>query len=220
MTGEGLGNILLTKLTTLGRLDIADLRGQGYDGAPTMSGRFNGCQAVVQRHQPLASYTHCFSHRVNLVISKACNLPAFRSMLVTVSQICDFFCNSPKRTKMLEDLVEADETVTAHKKRRLKSLCDTRCVERHHSIAILVELFPFVINVISMLDDEGDDRAVALLGAISRTNFVCALAVANEILAITPSKQCPAERHATPWGRLRPSEGAEPEVQRPQGAER
>ena len=85
---------------------------------------------------------------------------------------------------MLEDLVEADETVTAHKKRRLKSLCH-QMVERHHSIAILVELFPFVINMISMLDDEGDDRVVALLGAISRTNFVCALAVANEILAIT-----------------------------------
>ena len=103
------------------------------------------------------------------MISKAYNLPAFRSTFATVSHICDFFCKSPKRTKTLEDLVPADETAAAHKKRRLKSLCATRWVERHDSISVLVELFPFVIFV---LDDEVDERAVALLCAISRTNFV------------------------------------------------
>ena len=59
VTGEELGNILLTKLTTLGRLDIADLRWKGrLRRGPRHVRRFNGCQAVVQRHQPLASYTH------------------------------------------------------------------------------------------------------------------------------------------------------------------
>ena len=44
VTGEGLANTLLETLKNLG-LNLEKVRGQGYDGAATMSGAFNGVQA-------------------------------------------------------------------------------------------------------------------------------------------------------------------------------
>ena len=41
------------------QLPLEKLRGQTYDGASNMSGAYNGCQAVLCREQPLASYVHC-----------------------------------------------------------------------------------------------------------------------------------------------------------------
>ena len=46
--------------------------GQGYDGAANTSGRFKGVQAFVKQAYPKELYTHCNSHRLNLVISHAC----------------------------------------------------------------------------------------------------------------------------------------------------
>ena len=49
-------------------LPIENLRGQSYDGASNMSGRYNdvSLQALICQEQPLVHYTHCIAHRVNL----------------------------------------------------------------------------------------------------------------------------------------------------------
>ncbi|XP_055907107.1 zinc finger MYM-type protein 1-like isoform X2 [Eupeodes corollae] len=44
VTGKGLASTLLTSMKDMG-LNLANMRGQGYDGARAMSGRFNGCAA-------------------------------------------------------------------------------------------------------------------------------------------------------------------------------
>jgi len=43
-------------------------------GVNIMSGKNNGAQALIQNDQPLEFYTHCFSHSLNLCLSKAYNL--------------------------------------------------------------------------------------------------------------------------------------------------
>lgn len=47
---------------------------QSFDGASVMSGRFNGVQSKVKEKYPYAIYTHCMSHRVNLVVLDMCKL--------------------------------------------------------------------------------------------------------------------------------------------------
>lgn len=42
-------------------LPVAFLRGQGYDGASTMSGRLGGVQQKIWELQPRALFTHCRS---------------------------------------------------------------------------------------------------------------------------------------------------------------
>jgi hypothetical protein len=47
MTGKGIANLILESLKQFG-IDTKYLRGQGYDGAAAMSGKYNGVQAHIQ----------------------------------------------------------------------------------------------------------------------------------------------------------------------------
>ena len=55
-------------------LDIRNGRGQGYDGATAVSGHINGLSAHNCKIKSKAIYTHCHSHRLNLVIGASCNI--------------------------------------------------------------------------------------------------------------------------------------------------
>lgn len=46
---------------------------QTYDGASVMSGQLNGLQKLVRDSAPLAMFTHCFAHRLNLVLQQSCS---------------------------------------------------------------------------------------------------------------------------------------------------
>nr|CAI5840984.1 unnamed protein product [Callosobruchus analis] len=46
---------------------------QTYYGAAVMSGDFNGLQSKIKNIVLPALFTHCYAHKLNLVLSKACN---------------------------------------------------------------------------------------------------------------------------------------------------
>lgn len=52
-------------------LDIMDCRGQSYDNASAMTGKFNGLQALVKSKNKLAIWVPCTTHSLNLVGEKA-----------------------------------------------------------------------------------------------------------------------------------------------------
>ena len=108
LTGEGMAHLLIDFLGRMG-LTLEYCRGQGYDGAAAMMGRFNGCQAVIRRQQPLAVAIHCFNHRLNLAVCKSCDIPAVRNMFGTMNRICDFILSSPKRVKEMEEFIDVRE---------------------------------------------------------------------------------------------------------------
>ena len=72
------------------------LRGQGYDGASNMSGHTRGVAARIKEKNPLALYTHCCNHVLNLVILKACAVPEVCNMFGTVQKVAVFFGESAK----------------------------------------------------------------------------------------------------------------------------
>ena len=53
-------------------LDLNNCRGQGYDGAGNMAGRYIGAAKLFQNDYPQASYVHCKAHRLNLCVCEAC----------------------------------------------------------------------------------------------------------------------------------------------------
>ena len=53
------------------KLDIQNIRGQGYDGASNMRGWWNGLQVLVSNDCPYAYYIHCFAHRLQLALVAA-----------------------------------------------------------------------------------------------------------------------------------------------------
>ena len=54
-------NAIISKIEELG-LSLHDVRGQGYDGAATMSGERSSVQWQIRDRQPKALYTHCAGH--------------------------------------------------------------------------------------------------------------------------------------------------------------
>jgi hypothetical protein len=70
LDAQSLSSLILSTLQTYG-LDVKScLVGQGYDGASVMSGSHKGVQQIVRQCAPLA-YTHCYAHRLNLVLIRA-----------------------------------------------------------------------------------------------------------------------------------------------------
>ncbi|XP_025825178.1 zinc finger MYM-type protein 1-like [Panicum hallii] len=66
-TSESLKKALLEVLNDHG-LVVANIRGQGYDGASNMRGEFNGLQKLIRDENPCAFYIHCFAHQLQLVV--------------------------------------------------------------------------------------------------------------------------------------------------------
>ena len=72
-----------------------------------LAGRISDVAARIQAQYPLAFYVHCFSHKLNLVIVKACQVQAIRNAMGVISKAA--FEKSPKRQAALEERIKASE---------------------------------------------------------------------------------------------------------------
>lgn len=71
-TGEGLYNFLLEKLSNY-KLDVQNIRRQGYDNGFNMRGKNIGLQKRILDINPRALFVPCNAHTLNLVVSDAAN---------------------------------------------------------------------------------------------------------------------------------------------------
>ena len=55
-------------------LDPSNICGQAYDGASVMSSGKEVVQAKIKEISPLALFTHCYAHCLNLSIAATCQL--------------------------------------------------------------------------------------------------------------------------------------------------
>ena len=65
-TGEEIATMVEQSLGEHG-IDIADCRGQCYDNGANMAGKVRRVQARILNKNPLATYSPCASHMLNLV---------------------------------------------------------------------------------------------------------------------------------------------------------
>jgi hypothetical protein len=122
-TGEAIADHILTSLKRY-KLPLNNCIGQAYDGAPCMSGIFNGCQAIIKRVCPEAEYMHCSSHALNLSLVDSCTSRFIRNMFGIIKSVTTFFNDSPKRTSALKHEIERPDNnyLILTKKKRLLSL--------------------------------------------------------------------------------------------------
>ena len=59
-------------------MSLCNCIGQAYDGASNKSGRHTETAACISKENPLASYTHCRSHVLNLSLMKSCKSIQFK----------------------------------------------------------------------------------------------------------------------------------------------
>ncbi len=151
ITGECLATELLSWLQTHS-IDISFCRGQGYDGASNMSASTSGAQGRIRSVSPMAFYTHCQSHQLNLCIVKACSIPQIRNANGVISEIAKFFNYSPKRQHFFEQTI--DKESPNESKKKLKDLCKTRLVQRIDSYTVFYDLYPCIIKTMEAISTQ------------------------------------------------------------------
>ena len=183
--GVQIANLLMETASKLG-LDMENCRGQGYDGAGNMSGKYIGAATLISRDYPAALYIHCASHRLNLCVAETCKIQAIRNMITTIRKASYFFDGSPKRQQVLEKSIKEYCPTSSH--RTLIDICRTRWVERIDCISRFEEMLPAVIQTWKEMEFNEDDiynsntssDAESLRSCCTKFSFVLALVVARE----------------------------------------
>ncbi|CAF1468940.1 unnamed protein product [Rotaria sordida] len=187
-TGEAIAHHILSSLKRY-QLPLNNCIGQAYDGAPSMSGIFNGCQAIVIRSCPDAEYMHCSSHALNLSLIDSCTSHLIRNMFGIIKSVTTFFNDSAKRTNALKHEIERPDNdyIILSKKKRLLSLCETRWVERNVALETFLELYVSISNTLDCLRIEGNSTSEQLYHSINSFETITSLCVACFLLSeITP----------------------------------
>ncbi len=122
-TGAAIADKILSALRGYG-LNLDYLRGQSYDGAGNMAGKYRGAAACIQAICPKAVYIHCAAHTLNLCVVAACKVQLLKNMKSIMVDVWLYFSNSPKRQQELDKQIELIEGTHV---RKLVSLCKQLC---------------------------------------------------------------------------------------------
>ncbi|KAI3715575.1 hypothetical protein L6452_22561 [Arctium lappa] len=184
------------------KLDVQDIRGQGYDGASNMRGEWNGLQALFLKECPYAYYIYCFAHQLQLALVAASkDVTEVHHFFKNLNFIVNVVCSSCKRNDQLQatqiaeisHLTETRELETgkgANQIRTLQRPGDTRWSSHFRSICSLMRLFGPTCVVLNDIATEGStssqkgDARYAFTHALS-FDFVIVIHVMKEIMGIT-----------------------------------
>ncbi|XP_004212877.3 zinc finger MYM-type protein 1-like [Hydra vulgaris] len=137
------------------KLDIKYCRGQSYDNASNVAGKYSGLQARIREKNPLAEYVPCFAHSLNLVGASAVNC------VTTVSGFFDFVQNlyvflnaSTQRWELLTKGLDSNQLV-------LKRLSDTRWSAHSAATKALSKGFKYVKTVLENIAEDPEEKVEA-----------------------------------------------------------
>ena len=193
ITGESISAAIFSWLEKHD-IDVTLCRGQGYDGASNMSSSHAGVQGRICEVAPLAFYTHCQSHQLNLCVVKACSVPQIRNVNGVVSEISKFFYSSGKRQRFFEHVI--DKVVPSEKQVKLKDLCRTRWIQRIDSYLFFYDLYPAILKTMEGIsictleydgnwswDSETIAKANGFLHQICSFQFLVSFSIAMRIFS-------------------------------------
>ncbi|XP_065680610.1 zinc finger MYM-type protein 1-like [Hydra vulgaris] len=136
-------------------LDINNCRGQSYDNASNMSGRYTGLQARIKKVNPLATFVPCSAHSLNLVGECAVDCCIYASeFFILLQNIYKFFSASTYRWEILQKNLIKTENVS------LKKLSDTRWSARSDASISLNKNWIEIINALSFIKDDKTEKSI------------------------------------------------------------
>jgi hypothetical protein len=146
------------------------LVGQTYDGAAVMAGELNGLQKKIKSIAPQALFTHCYAHKLNLVLQDSCKqIRECRIFFSNVSGFSAFFTKSTKRTNLLDSICKKrlpsnSETRWNFKSRVVNTLFDKR--------TNLIEVFDHIIENLEQWDDISIRESIGFKKLLTDFDFV------------------------------------------------
>jgi hypothetical protein len=158
------------------QLPIRLLRGQAYDGASNMAGRWNGTQALIAEIQPLALFVHCLMHSGNLAMLEAMeSTPVFRDACGYANELAVFSRQSTKLSGILK------KVQVEHMKAEslLRPLCPTRVLCRGSALSHILQYFDDIVEALERYNEDSSGESAAkakgLLQVIGTGNFILAI---------------------------------------------
>ncbi len=180
-TGENLAKVVKDVLVRL-NLPISGLRGQAYDGAANMAGRYSGAQAIIKKEQPLAPYIHCGAHCVNLITQHACTASrVVHSALQWVHELGILFGQSGKFKSLFKEVAKSVQGSF----QTIRPLCPTRWTVRSSAIHAVLNQYESVmlaLNEMAAGSSDTANRANGLHDRFQQGNVVIGLLLALEAI--------------------------------------
>ncbi|KAH7655708.1 Ribonuclease H-like protein [Dioscorea alata] len=148
-------------------LSLSRLRGQGYDGASNMRGEFNGLKSLILKENEFTFYIHCFAHQLQLtLVAVPKNEDSVASLFQNVGCLLNVVGASCKRYDILREsqasrvakALKNDELASGkglNQEISLKRAGDTRWGSHYGTLLNLIILFPFVIDVLENVGENG-----------------------------------------------------------------
>lgn len=182
---ENFETVLINTLEHMG-IDIKKCRGQGYDGAANMSGKYSGLQARIKRRVPNADYVHCAAHNLNLVLNDSVkNISEIRNFYDLLQNIYVFFSESLPRWQELNKVISENGAV----KRTLKKLCPTRWSSRFDCLIAIKYNYESVLKcltTLALISKNLSDRneASSLQNKMMTYEFILLLVFQSKVLEV------------------------------------
>lgn len=155
-SAEYLENVILETLSKWG-IDISKCRGQSYDNASNMSGKYTGLQARIKTHSASAEYIPCSSHSLNLVGNSAAESSVTASEYFDfVQNVYTFFSQSTHRWNILIKHIGN----SAH---TIKRVSDTRWSARADAVLALRTNYMEVKDALTEISNDENQKSLAKL---------------------------------------------------------
>ncbi|CAL9693151.1 unnamed protein product [Knipowitschia caucasica] len=123
-------------------IPMEDCRGQGYDNGANMSGKVKEVQTQILKENPLATYSPCASHTLNLVgVHAAQSCPEISTFFGCINCLYDLFSSSPERWAILKEKTG----------RSLHRLSETRWSARIAAVRVVANHLPSIIEALDSI---------------------------------------------------------------------
>lgn len=162
-------------------IPIKDCRGQSYDNASNMSGKYSGLQTRIKEKCEFATFIPCAGHSLNLVgVHAAGCVPEVSQFFEIVQKVYNFFSGSTHRWNMLTEHLGSKKVV--------KSLSQTRWSARADAVSALHGGYKQIIEaLITIANDteqarETRNEALSLSRKMENLEFIILTEIWSSIL--------------------------------------
>ncbi|GBO04649.1 hypothetical protein AVEN_224528-1 [Araneus ventricosus] len=156
-----LENVVLENLRNYS-IELKNSRGQTYDNASNISGRYTGLQARLKELCKTATYVPCDTHTLNLIgncAAEACT-PAV-SYFDFIQMVFVFFSSSTRRWNFLQKNLQDSDM------KNVKRISDTRWSARGDAVAALNLNYKEIQKTLIEIGEHANDKPVNKLEAKS-----------------------------------------------------
>jgi len=180
------------------KLSISRIRGQGYYRDSNIRCEFNSLLRKILDENPYAFYVHCYAHRLQLVlVSVASSCSSINDFFEYISFIVTTSNASCKRMDALTEAqhqdilnrLESGEISTGrglHQSSSLTRPGDTRWGSHHTTFLHLDHMWSSVLEVLSMVDEDGrgPSKAEGLIEKMESFKFAFILKLMLKLIGI------------------------------------